>query len=123
MLSTVLVFSAGQPAFAHDEAQYTQMFDSLGNRRGSFAYGHHTGALNRYSLADYHGDAYNVSVVIDRKQGSSWVLLKAMSMTNGTTHFDTCSGGQVRITLQTWVISDGLSYTETQFWLTTACNH
>jgi len=123
MLPTLLVFSMGQPAFAHDEGQTTRMYDSVGNPRGGFSYGHHTGSQNRYSLDDYRGDAYNVSVVIDRKVGSSWVLLKSMSATNAVTHFDTCLGGEVRLTLQTWVIDDGLSYTETQHWRTTDCNH
>ncbi|MFY1687211.1 hypothetical protein [Plantactinospora sp. WMMB782] len=123
MLPTLLVFSTGRPAFGHDEAQTTRMYDSLGNPRGNFSYGHHTHSQNRFSLSDYTGDGYNVSVVIDRNAGGSWVLLKAMSANNGTTHFDTCLGGQMRLTLQTWTTDDGLSYTETLYWLTTDCNH
>jgi hypothetical protein len=124
-LVAVLLLSMSEPAFAHDEARRTNLYDRLGNPRGSFSYSHHTGNQNVFALADNRSDGYNVSVFIERKSGSSWVVWKTMSATNQTTRHSFCSvpGGQVKLTLQTWVISDGLSRTETQYWNTTACNH
>jgi hypothetical protein len=125
VLVALLMLSMSQPAVAHDESQRTVMFDSRGDSRGSFAYGHHTGNQNKFLLNDYRGDGYNVSVIIKRKSGSSWVLWKTMSATNETTSVSFCSipGRDVKLTLQTWVIDDGLSLSETRYWTTTACNH
>ncbi len=124
-LVALLALSIGAPAVAHDEGRSTVLFDRLGNQRGSFAYGHHTGNQNTFVLSDHRGDGYNVSVTIQRKSGSSWVVWRSMSATNESTRLSFCSipGGQVKLILRTWVISDGLSWTETMYWNTTACNH
>lgn len=125
LLVAFLVLSMSQPAVAHVVDQRTVMFDARGETRGSFSYSHATGEQNAFVLADRRGDGYNVSVTIKRKSGSSWVVWKTMSATNEPTQVRFCSipGGQVQLTLQTWVIGDGLSRTEKQYWTTTACNH
>jgi hypothetical protein len=122
VFSTLLVFSSGEPAFAHDEGWSTRLYDSRGNVRGIFSYGHHTGSQNVFSLGDYSGDNYNVSVTIQRKSGTSWVTYKAMSATNQTTRFYFCVGGEMRFIFRVWVISDGLSSTETQYRIISACH-
>lgn len=122
-LVALVVFAVGKPAFAHDEGWSGLIYDSLGNQRGSFAYGHHTGSSNVFRLSDRSSDGYNVTMSIDRKSGTSYVHWATMSATNGQTSKWFCWGGQVRLTIQTWVISDGLSRTETQYRSVTDCNH
>ena len=124
VLVALLVFAMGKPAIAHDSAWQTQMYDRLGTWRGTFSYGHSYRSTNFFLLSDRGGDNYNVSVTIQRESGTSWVHWRTMSATNTSSRVTFCSipGGRVRLTLQTWVISDGLSYTEVQYRSTSVCH-